>query len=379
MDSIINAAGALSRLGGSTLSDGVRFAMNEAARDFVEIPILHDRVGEELARLTNNEAVCVSSGAAAGVLISVAACVAGDDVKRAEKLPNSSAILKSDVVVWKEHLTGVLAGADQVLENGYLSAVPMVGGTLRAISDPEQITRDTACVLWFPKVYPHIVDEEGIFDRFISRARDMKVPVIVDAADQIPPISNLWYYTREKGADLAIFSGGKGLQGPGASGLVVGRKDLVKACRTHSGPEHSVGRPAKVGKEELVGILQAVREAVELDPVVESERFNEYVTYWRDCFRILDSLGIATQISSTSHSGQPIPRTILVMPGGDREIRDAIIERLWNGNPRIAVLPEEHGAIALNPHMVRQEEREIIVQRVIEGIKDELQASSTRQ
>ena len=109
----------------------------------------------------------------------------------------------------------------------------------------------------------------------IRIARAHGVPVIVDAADQVPPVANLWKFTREMGADLAIFSGGKGLRGPQASGIIVGRADLIRACRANSGPYHSIGRPAKVGKEEMVGVLAAVELAVTKDEAAESQRYSD--------------------------------------------------------------------------------------------------------
>jgi uncharacterized pyridoxal phosphate-dependent enzyme len=369
---VINAAGALSRLGGSLLSAGVRKAMNDAGQHFIDLPTFHERVGEELARITRNEAACVSSGAAAGVLVAVAACIAGDDVQRAEKLPDPSAVIKSDVVVWSEHLVGKLAGADQVLSNGYLSAVGMAGAELRSITGPDEISPDTACMLWFPRVYPEIENEEEQFERFTSRAHALNVPMIVDAADQVPPVSNLWYYTKERSADLAIFSGGKGLLGPGASGLIVGRKDLIRACRVNSGPEHSVGRPAKVGKEELAGLLQAVREAVAADPVLQLKTWMETVEFWINCLRQLEARGVTSYMSPTSHSGQPIPRAIVRMHGISTATRDMIIARLWEGSPCISVLPEENGAIALNPQMVKKEEIKVVSEKVLDAINAHL-------
>ena len=370
--SVINAAGALSRLGGSLLSEGVLTAMAEAGRQFIDLPRFHDRVGEELAQLTRNEAACVSSGAAAGVLIAVAACIAGDDVKRAEKLPDPSAVIKSDVVVWREHVAGSLAGADQVLENGYLSAVAMAGGKLRLIDSPDELRADSACMLWFPNIYPKIVEENRHFDSFLEQARKLGVPIVVDAADQVPPVSNLWYFTRDKGAALAIFSGGKGLCGPGSSGLVVGNADLIRACRTNSGPEHSVGRPAKVGKEELAGLLQAVREAVTSDPARDLKRWVGIVERWISDCRELEPLGIEMWMSSSSHSGQPIPRTVLRLKQSDSSLRNRIIDRLWNHSPSIAVLPEENGALALNPQMVRDEEVDEVSRALISIIKSEI-------
>ena len=130
---VINAAGALSRLGGSVLSPGVSEAMKLASQNFIDLPFFHDRAGEELARITNNEAACVSNGAAAGILVSVAACLAGANIELAEELPNAMGLEKVNVLVWRKHVDGFLAGADQILHNGYLSAVTMAGGTLLSL------------------------------------------------------------------------------------------------------------------------------------------------------------------------------------------------------------------------------------------------------
>jgi seryl-tRNA(Sec) selenium transferase len=369
VQTLINAAGALSRLGGSVLSPGVSEAMKAASENFIDLPFFHDRVGEELARITNNEAACISSGAAAGILVSVAASLAGNDVEAAMNLPSTKGLLKKSVLVWHKHVDGFLAGADQVLYNGYLSAVTMAGGTLRIIREVDEIQTSDAAMLWFPNVYPQISNEDYFFDLFLDRARSLGIPFIVDAADQIPPVSNLWYFTRDKGADLAIFSGGKGLKGPGSSGLIVGKKELIKACRVNSGPEHSIGRPAKVGKEEIAGLLKAVEEALASDVLGEASRWHYVVDRWLIELAELTPLGVELRKTSTSHSGQPIPRVILVLTFADNDLRDELIDSLWRENPGIAVLPEEGGCIALNPHMIKDGEISLVSKAMVSAIK----------
>jgi uncharacterized pyridoxal phosphate-dependent enzyme len=246
---VINAAAAQTMLGGSLMPEPVLAAMSDAASSFVHLPELHDRVGERLAMLTHNEAACVPCGAAAGILVAVAACMTRDDLSQATALPDISGLRRSEVIFFRGH------------NNGFLSSVLEAGATLIEVgADPDElrqaITDKTAAVLWFDGNFWG--EDAPPLAPTLASAHERGVPVIVDAADQIPPLSNLWRFTRDEGADLAIFSGGKGLRGPQSSGLIVGRADLIPACRANSGPPHSIGRPAKVGKEELLGLLAAV-------------------------------------------------------------------------------------------------------------------------
>jgi L-seryl-tRNA(Ser) seleniumtransferase len=224
-------------------------------------------------------------------------------------------------------------------------------------------------MLWFPHVYPQIKDEEHFFDLFLNQAGLLGIPFIVDAADQIPPVSNLWYFTRDKGADLAIFSGGKGLKGPGSSGLIVGKKELVKACRVNSGPEHSIGRPAKVGKEEIAGLLKAVEEALATDALGEATHWDYVVERWLTELAELTSLGVELRKTSTSHSGQPIPRVLLGLTFADNALRDQLIDSLWRQNPGIAVLPAEGVCIALNPHLIKDGEISLVSKSIVSAIR----------
>ncbi|ALG11418.1 hypothetical protein [Kibdelosporangium phytohabitans] len=113
-----------------------------------------------------------------------------------------------------------------------------------------QIDPRTACVLWYAG--------SKFGTREVSPVLGLGVPVIVDAAAQIPPITTLWRYTVGMGADAVLISGGKGLRGPQSTGLVLGRKHIVDGCRANGSPHHGVGRGMKVGKEEMLGLLAAV-------------------------------------------------------------------------------------------------------------------------
>jgi seryl-tRNA(Sec) selenium transferase len=99
-------------------------------------------------------------------------------------------------------------------------------------------------------------------------AHAAKLPVIMDAAAELPPAENLSNFVKQ-GADLVAFSGGKQLRGPQCSGLLLGRKDLVAAAYANSSPHNHFGRIAKVGKEEIAGLLVAVERYMKLDLAAE--------------------------------------------------------------------------------------------------------------
>src|SRR5207249_7149617 len=86
-------------------------------------------------------------------------------------------------------------------------------------------------------------------ERMIERAHAAGLPLILDAAAELPPSENLRTFVK-MGADLVAFSGGKNLRGPQASGLLLGRGDLIAAAYANSSPHTRFARIAKVGKEE---------------------------------------------------------------------------------------------------------------------------------
>ncbi|HKG26789.1 MAG TPA: aminotransferase class V-fold PLP-dependent enzyme [Thermomicrobiales bacterium] len=353
---VINAAAAQTIIGGSLMSEPVLAAVHEAAQSFVSLTEFHDRVGERIAEITHNEAAAVTCGAAAGILVAAGACIVRDDVDRVTELPDLSGFRQTEFISWESQ------------RNGFLMSVRETGATLVEIGQGEEdleaaIGDRTAGIIWFAGT-PFAGGALPLAD-VIRLGRNHAVPVIVDAADQVPPVTNLWKFTRDMGADLAIFSGGKGLGGPQSSGLVLGRADLVRSCRANGGPYQSIGRPAKVGKEELAGLLAAVEAAVTKDEAAESQRFSDVVDSWQRAFS--DLPGMTTERVAESHIGQPIPRLVLRSNNASALTRDEIIARLWDQSPRIAVLPFEEDAIALNPHLLSDGDAERVVSGIFEA------------
>ena len=211
----------------------------------------------------------------------------------------------------------------------------------------------------------HFADKALPLDEVVAISHTMSVPVIVDAAAQIPPMSNLWYFTQEMGADAAIFSGGKGLRGPQSSGLVVGKQWVIDGCRVNAAPNQSLGRPMKVGKEEMAGLLAALEWSLGLDEEAILRRYEEIVQYWIDGLTGLP--GLVVSRGYPSEAGQPHGRTIIQFGSDARMTRDDAIAALWARNPRIAVSPIDDDAIALNPQTL-QDGDEVLVLKAVQEV-----------
>jgi uncharacterized pyridoxal phosphate-dependent enzyme len=350
---VINASATLTRLGGSIMAPPVLGAMAKAAGSFIDLTELQTRVGERIAAMTNNEACWISSGAAGGITLAVAACMTGTNPAAIAQLPKTDG-LKDEVIVHRTH------------RNGYDHAARATGATLVEIGLAHTtqeweleaaIGPRTACVLYFAGA--HFAGAALPLERVVAIAHERGVPVLVDAAAQIPPISNLWHFTREAGADIAIFSGGKGLRGPQSSGLILGKREIIEGCRANGAPNHSIGRALKVGKEEMVGLLAAVEWSLDQEEAYVLAGYEATVRGWIDALGALP--GVTVERGYPSEAGQPHGRAIVRFGPPCPLSRDAIVAALWEGTPRIAVAPHGADAIALNPQCLEPGEAEQVV------------------
>jgi L-seryl-tRNA(Ser) seleniumtransferase len=356
---VINATATLTRLGGSIMPPEVIEAMQDAARCFVDLDELQMKIGERLAELTHNESAYVSSGAAAGIVLAVAACITGQDRAIMDRLPHTEECAKNEVIVFKSH------------RNGYDHAVRMVGVKLIEIGDAQHtepaelvaaLNEKTAAFVWFQGAMSGRADFP--LAEVIAHCGARGVPVIVDAAAQLPPVENLWCFT-QMGAACAIFSGGKDLRGPQSSGLVVGRKWLIDAIRPNGNPNASIGRPMKVGNEEMAGLLAAVQRYLALDHVARRARDERVVTDWCGALNVLP--GVCAQRSFPNEAAQPLPRCEVLLDESARFTRDALVQALRDGTPSITVaLSSDQRGIFLNPMTLTDEEAKAVEARLVE-------------
>src|SRR5215207_327359 len=276
-------------------------AMREAAGSFVDMYELQQVVGKRLADLTGNEAAYVSTGAAAGIVLATLAAMTGGDLPTIAHLIETGEAPKTEVIIHRVHRIP------------YDPAIRLAGGRIVEIGNRLQtfpweleaaIGPRTAMVFYSAGV--HLSSGALPLAETVEIAHAHGVPVVVDAAAQLPPTENLWRFTREFGADLAVFSGGKDFRGPQASGLLVGTEAMIAAIAVNGSPHQRLARPLKVGKEEMIGLLAAVERYVAEDWQDRARRYEETVERWIEHFRGLPVVS-ASRIFP-NEAGQPTPR-----------------------------------------------------------------------
>ena len=243
---IINAAGTYTALTASTMPLSVQAAVARAAKHPVRLLELQTAAGEYLARQLHCEGALVTAGAASALTLGTAACMTLANKTAVHNIPTDLAGLKNEVLVQKAHRYGY----DHALRNCGIRFVEV--DTLQQFE--KAFNERTVMTHFFNAA------EEGAISRedWIRVAHQHGVPCFNDAAADVPPISNLWNYTR-MGFDLVTFSGGKGIRGPQNAGLLLGRKDLIRAAVLNNNPNSdSIGRGMKVSKEQIVGMVAAV-------------------------------------------------------------------------------------------------------------------------
>jgi L-seryl-tRNA(Ser) seleniumtransferase len=351
---IINASATLTRLGGSRMPGEVLEAMHAAAGSFIDLPLFQTKVGDRIAELSHNDAAFVSSGAAAGIVLAVATLMAAPNEPDPMAYPMLKGITRNEVIVFASQ------------RNGYDFAILQTGASIVACDDTLEafesaITGRTACLVWFAGA---LAVKSPPIEDVIAIARKHHIPVLVDAAAQIPPVSSFWHYTKVLGCEGVVFSGGKGIRGPQAAGLVLGTRELIAGCRRLSSPTQGIGRPMKVGKEELAGMLAAVQYTLDQDEEAILEGYESIVQNWmKDLAGIA---GVTMERGFPSEAGQPHARAIVHLDAGFRKTRDQVVDELKTGDVWIEVAApvDEPNAIALNPQTLTSEEADIVAARL---------------
>jgi D-glucosaminate-6-phosphate ammonia-lyase len=370
---IINACGYVTRFSGSLMLPKVVEAMVEASKVYVSIAELQEAAGSIIAEYTGAESGYVTSGAAAGLTLAAAACIAGTDRDRIARLPGTGD-LPNEIVIPGPHRDSYdrcfrLSGA----------RIVMAGSPAHCSADDlaATLSERTAAVAWFSAYEPASLSLADVVR--IAHAADTKV--IVDAAVALPPPENLRRFV-ETGADLVSFSGGKDLRGPQTSGFLAGSRELMQSVALqhqdfaayngtwdpeseYLGPGHGIGRPMKVGKEELAGLLVALRLYVERDHAAEDDQQSAGARLVAS--RLQGITGITVE-TGRSHTPGHFVRVTLDANAGGPTARQIAAE-LASGKPRIMVAPaffNEDREFTIGFATLQPGEAEIIADRVVE-------------
>ena len=357
---IINATGSMTRLGGTRTRPEVLKVMAEAARIMVNIDELNRKAGQEIARLTGAEAGFVCSGAAGGLLLQAAACIAGVDPVKMRCLPDTAG-MKNEIIIQTMHRFPYdqayrAAGAKLVEIGNFLFSHPWeLEGA---------INENTAAVAYLcaPFTSRRVLPLAQVCE--IAHARD--VPVIVDAASMLPPRENLRRYLRD-GADLVVFSGGKGIRGPQGSGILCGRADLIESASAQANPAQFLGRPMKVAKEEIIGLVTALATFVEEDEQAEMRAYRELAQQVVDA--LVETPGLDV---SLEHDGYNylIPHAVIrFTEEWQGPSRDAVASAMEKGVPQIYLhqlgSPDD---LAVDPLNLTEEETGTVIRRLREEL-----------
>jgi L-seryl-tRNA(Ser) seleniumtransferase len=361
---VISAAGFVTSLGGGALPEAVRSAMAEAGSATWRPDDLQAWAGETIARVTGAESGWVTSGAAAGLTLAAAACIARTLPREIDALPEPTGA-PAEIIVQRGH------------RNAYDRAFRTAGATIVEVGYPHKegvgLTYEWQLEAAFGEhtvAVGHLAlaEADGIpLQRVCEIAAARGVPVIVDAAAELPPASNLRRFIDE-GAALVAFSGGKALRGPQGSGVVAGSRDLIESVRLQTldmdvdveewvaregvePPHHGLGRSLKVGKEEIMGLVAALEEFVRRDHEAEAGE----LAGWLDSLLPIVSHWPA-RVATELHF---YPRLLVDVGVGPAR---AWSERLAGATPAVVVphAPLARGQLMLAAEAITPQDRELV-------------------
>jgi len=379
---IINAYGTNTRLSGGIMAPEVAQAMVEASQYCVDMVELQARASLAIADATGAEAGLATSGAAAGVLLGLAACMTGLDPEKMNRLPDTSG-MRNEILVPRSHRNfydrAARALGARVVEVGLPDRFAGTGvRDTEAWEIAAAITERTAAVYYLAKPFA-----QPPLPEVVAAAGAKGVPVVVDAAAELPPKENLRRFIAE-GAALVAFSGGKAIGGPQASGILAGKRELIAAAALQmldldlfyeqfnppptfiskqslpGLPQHGIGRPCKVGKEEIVGLLTALRLFAG-DTGARVERWRRLSAELRTGLQAIPGLAIEPATDSRE-SGIPFLEVRLDPRRDGRDMR-TVARRLEAGTPslRCNVSRAGEGVLVLSPVSLRDDQLPEIV------------------
>jgi D-glucosaminate-6-phosphate ammonia-lyase len=373
---VINASGTMTALGGSLMAPEVVEAMSEAAKDWVELGSLLERAGDAIAELAGVEAACVTAGSAAGLTLAAAACLTGDDPEKIERLPDTAG-MPNEIIIQQGQAVSFarclrsagaklveVSGADILHDDGSST----VGVTREHVE--EAISDRTAALA---VILSHGCVQEGLLslEAMASLAHAHNLPLIVDAASELPPTRHLHEFV-SLGGDLVIFSGGKAIGGPNDTGFILGRPDLVRACALQANPHVQIGRGLKVSKEQIVALVVALERYVgqDFDALLAEEMARAKV--------IIEELAECPYVKSClifpDETQLPVPRVRLVVDEDALgKSAQEIMDVLRDSDPAIYLRGSyvSSGILTVDVQVLRDGEERVVAERLKQVLRRE--------
>ncbi len=350
---LINCRGTYTIISGSVSLPEVKAAMEAASKRYVHLDELMEKVGERIAEVMQCEFGLVTNGCAAAICQVTSACMAGDDQKGIAQLPDTTG-MKNEVVLQKKH------------QHVYNHAIRMTGAKIVEVDTLQEMEAAVGEKTTMLAVFGDAADRGDVsVAEMVAIGKREGIPVFVDAAAERPDVPNCYL---EEGADAVAYSGGKCLRGPQAAGLVLGKRDLLWTAFLHGAPHHSIGRPMKAGKEEVMGLLAAVEMWVKRDHDAE----------WKMWEGWLDEIWEAVQVVPTVTREIQTPGRSNVAPilkvGWDAKHVELTPNQaqhaLSDGEPRIEVFTHETG-VEFMPYMMEPGEASVVAKRMFEVLQSE--------
>ncbi len=351
----INGRGTYTVLSGSLMLPEVRAAMTAAAQQYVHLDELTEAIGARLASLTGAEWGLVTSGCAAALTHATAACVAGGNPDLHVRIPDLRGFPRDEVIIPTHS------------RNVYDAAVRAVGVRVievATVADLEAALGPRTAMIYV-LAGPNADTSELSLAVIAPLAQARRVPILVDAAAEILTVPNVHL---RQGATLVGYSGGKCLRGPQSAGMLLGRKDLVRAAWVHSAPHHGFGRAMKVGKEEAIGMLQAVETWVQRDHEAEWKRWTGWLEHIAE--RVGDLGGISTSIVQPEGLSNRTPSLRITWERDRLGIAgDAVARTLFETEPRISLFPargagQGQTGVSITPYMLSPGDERVIADRL---------------
>lgn len=355
---VINCRGNLTILGGSTPPKEVEEAMLEANLQWVEMRELLAKSGEFISGIMGTESAYVTSGCAAAIALSSAACMAGTDLDKIGRLPNTRG-MKNEIVIQKKQRYSfdrcfTLTGAKLVTAGG------ASGCTAEQLE--EAIGPKTAAIAYY--MQPDWDSSVVSLKDAVEIGHSHGVPVIADAASQIYPLD--YFRDVAQTADLACF-GAKYFGSGHSTGMVCGKQDMVEAVSAqgfisyHYNGSRSVGRPMKLERQEIVGV------AVALDRWFSMNHEDRFLQYDRRMSVIRRGLQGVPGVTSKVVQHQRFYGSTLnvnVDPKVVGKSAQQVADELDRGKPRIWVGVEGDNTITVNAHVMNEGDQDTVASRL---------------